>query len=53
MKLLDASVQRLTTTGLTIKIAFTVKPGMHLVRTVIGTSEGGQLTARNARVVIP
>lgn len=53
MKLLDSSVQRLSTTGLTVKISFTVKPGTYLVRSVVGASQGEQLTARNAMTVIP
>jgi VWFA-related protein len=53
MKLLDSSVQRLSTTGMTVKISFTVKPGTYLVRSVLGASEGEQLTARNATTVIP
>jgi hypothetical protein len=53
MKLLDSSVQRLSTTGLTVKISFTVKPGTYLVRSVLSASEGEQLTARNARTIIP
>jgi VWFA-related protein len=53
MKLLDSSVQRLSTTGLIVKISFTVKPGTYLVRSVLGASEGEQLTARNATTVIP
>lgn len=53
MKLLDSSVQRLSTTGLIVKISFSVKPGTYLVRSVLGASEGEQLTARNATTVIP
>jgi hypothetical protein len=53
MKLLDSSVQRFNTTGLSVKISFTVKPGTYLVRSVVGASEGEQLTARNAMTIIP
>jgi hypothetical protein len=53
LKLLDSSVQRLNTTGLTVKISFAVKPGTYLVRSVVSASEGEQLTARNATTVIP
>lgn len=53
MKLLDSSVQQFNTTGLSVKISFTVKPGTYLVRSVVGASEGEQLTARNARTIIP
>lgn len=53
MKLLDSSVERLSPTGLTVKIKFAVKTGSYLVRSVVSASEGEQLTARNATTVIP
>jgi VWFA-related protein len=53
VKLLDSSVERLSTTGLTVKISFAVKPGTYLVRSVVSASEGEQLTAQNATSVIP
>jgi len=46
-------VERLGATGLTIKIAFTVKPGTYLVRSVVRGSEGEQMTAKNMTTVIP
>lgn len=53
LKLKDSSVERLSAAGFTIKIAFTVKPGTYLVRSVVRGEEGAQLTARNASTVIP
>jgi VWFA-related protein len=53
LKLTDSTVERLNQTGFTIKIAFTVKPGTYLVRSVVHGSEGGQMTARNTTTVIP
>jgi VWFA-related protein len=53
LKLQDATVERLGATGLTIKIAFTVKPGTYLVRSVVRGSEGEQMTAKNMTTVIP
>jgi VWFA-related protein len=53
LKLTDSTVERLNQTGFTIKIAFTLKPGTYLVRSVVHGSEGGQMTARNTTTVIP
>lgn len=53
LKLKDSTVERLSHTGFTIKIAFTVKPGTYLVRSVVRGSEGEQMSARNATTVIP
>jgi len=53
LKLKDSTVERLGPTGFTIKIAFTVKPGTYLVRSVVRGSEGDQMTARNMTTVIP
>ena len=53
MKLLDATYDRLTRSGLTVKSSFDVKPGTYLVRLVVRDSEGAQLAARNGAVVIP
>jgi hypothetical protein len=52
LKLQDSTMERLNTTGFTIKIVFTVKPGTYLVRSVVRGSEGEQLTARNVLAVI-
>jgi VWFA-related protein len=53
LKLTASTVERLSATGFTIKIAFTVKPGTYLVRSVVRGSEGEQMTARNMTTVIP
>jgi len=53
LKLKDTTVERLSNTGFTVRIAFTVKPGTYLVRSVVRGSEGEQLTARNTTTVIP
>ena len=53
MKLNDATLSRLNQVGFTIKMAFDVKPGSYLVRTVVRGAEGPQLSARNGTAVIP
>lgn len=53
MHLLDATFERLTRTGLTVKSSFSVKPGRYLVRQVVRDSEGSQMAARNGAVDIP
>jgi hypothetical protein len=53
LKLQDSTMQRLSTTGLTVKIVFTVKPGTYLVRSVVHGSQDEQLTARNVTAIIP
>jgi VWFA-related protein len=53
LKLAPATIEKLRQSGFTIKIAFTVKPGTYLVRSVVRGSEGAQLTARNTTTVIP
>ena len=53
MRLLDATYERLTRTGLTVKSSFAVKPGRYLVRQVVRDSEGSQMAARNGAVEIP
>jgi len=53
MKLLDATYERLSRSGLTVKSSFDVKPGTYLVRLVVRDSEGAQMAARNGAVVIP
>jgi len=53
MRLLDATYDRLSRTGLTMKSSFDLKPGKYLVRQVIRDSEGAQMAARNGAVVIP
>jgi len=53
MRLRDATFERLTRTGLTVKSSFSVKPGRYLVRQVVRDSEGSQMAARNGAVEIP
>ena len=53
MRLKDATYERLTRTGLTVKSSFAVKPGRYLVRQVVRDSEGSQMAARNGAVEIP
>ncbi len=53
MRLLDATYERLSRSGLTVKSSFDVKPGRYMVRQVVRDSEGAQMAARNGTVVIP
>lgn len=53
LKLQDATLKRLSQTGLTFKSVFKVGPGRYYVRSVVRGSEGDQLTARNLPTVIP
>jgi VWFA-related protein len=53
MRLLDATLTRLSRTGLTVRSSFQLKPGKYLVRQVVRDSEGSQMAARNGVVSIP
>jgi VWFA-related protein len=53
MRLFDATFEKLSRTGLTVKSSFEVKPGKYVVRQVVRDSEGAQMAARNGTVVIP
>ena len=53
MKLRDATYERLSRSGFTVKSSFDVKPGTYLVRLVVRDAEGEQMAARNGAVVIP
>jgi VWFA-related protein len=53
MKLLDATYERLSHSGLMVKSSFDVKPGTYMVRLVVRDAEGSQMAARNGAVVIP
>jgi VWFA-related protein len=53
MKLRDATYDRLSHSGFTVKSSFDVKPGTYLVRLVVRDAEGAQMAARNGAVVIP
>jgi VWFA-related protein len=53
MRLFDATYERLSRSGLTVKSSFDVKPGSYLVRLVVRDSEGEKMAAQNGAVVIP
>ncbi len=53
MRLLDSSIARYGHTGFVVKSTFDLKPGKYMVRQVARDSEGTQMAARNAIVVIP
>lgn len=53
MRLLDSSIARYGHTGFVVKSTFDLKPGKYMVRQVARDSEGVQMAARNAIVVIP
>jgi hypothetical protein len=53
LKLKDATMERMSHTGLTIKAVFTLKPGNYVVRSVVRGSEAGQLTSQNLVATIP
>jgi VWFA-related protein len=53
MNLLDATLQKLSSTGLTVKTDFDVKPGDYVVRLVVRDSNAAKLSAENGVVEIP
>jgi VWFA-related protein len=53
LRLRDATLARLTQTGITLKTEFDLKPGTYLVRQIVRDSEGGQLSGLNRSVEIP
>jgi VWFA-related protein len=53
LKLQDATLQKMTQTGITVKTVFKVKPGAYIVRSVVRGSEGSQLTSQNLATEIP
>jgi len=53
LKLMDATLEKMSQTGLSLKTVFAVKPGTYVVRSVVRGSEGDPLTARNLTSVIP
>lgn len=53
MRLLDATLARLSRTGLTVKTSFDVKTGDYLVRLVVRDSNGDRLSTENGTVEIP
>ena len=52
-RLLDATLDRLNRTGVTLKASFDVKPGDYVVRLVVRDSNGAQLSSENGAVAIP
>lgn len=53
LKLQDATLQKMTQTGITVKTVFKVKPGTYIVRSVVRGAEGAQLTSQNLTTEIP
>jgi VWFA-related protein len=53
MQLKEATLERLNSTGLSVKSSFDLQPGSFLVRVVVRDSEGAQMGATNRGVVIP
>jgi VWFA-related protein len=53
LRLLDTSLERFSRAGLVVKSTYDVKSGKYLVRQLVRESEGSQLSARSAIVVIP
>ncbi len=53
MRLRDATLERLSRTGVTVRTSFDVKPGAYLVRLVVRDSQAAQLSAENGTVDIP
>ena len=49
----DATLARLTQTGITLKTEFDLKPGTYQVRQIVRDSEAGQLSGLNRTVEIP
>ncbi len=52
-RLRDATLAKLTRTGITLKVEFDLKPGTYLVRQIVRDSEAGQLSGLNRTVEIP
>jgi VWFA-related protein len=53
LRLKDATLERLTQTGVTVKTSFDVKPGGYIVRLVVRDSKAAVLSAKNGVVEIP
>ncbi len=52
-RLRDATLARLTQTGITLKTEFDLKPGTYMVRQIVRDSEAGQLSGMSRTVEIP
>jgi VWFA-related protein len=53
MRLLDATLERLMASGITVRTNFDVPPGSYVIRLVVRDSEGQTMAARNGVVEIP
>ena len=53
LRLLDATIAKMSLAGFTVKSTFDVKPGKYMIRQVVRDSEGAQMAARSGTVVIP
>ncbi len=53
LRLFDASLEKLSKSGIAIKTIFDIPPGTYLVREVVRDAEGGQLSGLNRTVEIP
>ena len=53
MRLKDATLERPSASGFTIRTTFDVKPGGYLVRLVVRDADGQQMAAQNGTVEIP
>ncbi len=53
LRLLDSTLEKISTSGITVKTNFDVAPGSYVVRLVVRDSEGQTMAARNGVVDIP
>jgi VWFA-related protein len=53
LRLKDATLEKLTRTGMTLKMGFDVKPGGYIVRLVVRDSKASLLSAKNGVIEIP
>jgi len=53
MKMQDATLARLNSSGVTVRFVFDLKPGTYMVRLVARDTEDAQMGARNGAVIIP
>jgi hypothetical protein len=53
LHLKDATLEKLSHTGMTVKMGFDVKPGGYIVRLVVRDSKASVLSAKNGVIEIP
>jgi hypothetical protein len=53
LRLKDSTLEKLTHTGMTLKMGFDVKPGGYIVRLVVRDSKASLLSAKNGVIEIP